>query len=495
MGCCAACAPIFHTGGMKMNVFELFGTIAIKNRDANAKIADTTQKAERSSARIQAAFKKIGEMSIKVGKVAAAIGTAFVATAESTRDYRTAMVQLDTAFNSSGHSAETAKNTYKALQAVLGDTDKAVEAATALALMCEKEEDLAKWTEICTGVFATHQDKLPIEGLTEAANETAKVGVVTGQLADALNWVGISEDDFNLKLKACRTEQERQELIMNTLYWKYKQAADQYMETGKSVMQANAAQEKLNAAMAKLGAICEPVVSMFKSKTADMVVAFLPLIEKMVGAISSFSTRWEQFARNLALGYDDMKKSLNQLGLDLAKGWDEIVLPHIKEKFKVVFGVDMPSWSDIASRIQSGWQSVLNSIAGLFNISIGYSVGGVFGGGTSIGNGAGRSFAKGLDYVPYDNFEAYLHRGEAVLTRKEAEEWRGNGMRIANGGMSDTSRIEAMLNDMNVLLSRIVSNTGSSQTIMLDSGILAGQLAPAIDARLGTIAMHKGRGN
>ena len=52
-----------------------------------------------------------------------------------------------------------------------------------------------------------------------------------------------------------------------------------------------------------------------------------------------------------------------------------------------------------------------------------------------------------------------------------------------------------MLNDMNVLLSRIVSNTGSSQTIMLDSGILAGQLAPAIDARLGTIARHKGRGN
>lgn len=81
------------------------------------------------------------------------------------------------------------------------------------------------------------------------------------------------------------------------------------------------------------------------------------------------------------------------------------------------------------------------------------------------------------------------------MTRKEAEEWRGNGMRIANGGMSDTSRIEAMLNDMNVLLSRIVSNTGSSQTIMLDSGILAGQLAPAIDARLGTIARHKGRGN
>lgn len=33
--------------------------------------------------------------------------------------------------------------------------------------------------------------------MIESANETAKVGQVTGSLADALNWVGISEDAFN----------------------------------------------------------------------------------------------------------------------------------------------------------------------------------------------------------------------------------------------------------------------------------------------------------
>ena len=65
---------------------------------------------------------------------------------------------------------------------------------------------------------------------------------MTGSLADSLTWAGISEDDFNKKLAACTTEQERQDLIMNTLYWTYRDAAEQYKETGESVMKANEAQ-------------------------------------------------------------------------------------------------------------------------------------------------------------------------------------------------------------------------------------------------------------
>jgi phage-related minor tail protein len=91
------------------------------------------------------------------------------AAAESTREYRTDMGKLETAFESAGHSTEAAASTYKALQGVLGDSAQAVEAANHLAQLTDNEEDLAKWTEIATGVYATFGASLPIEGLTEAA--------------------------------------------------------------------------------------------------------------------------------------------------------------------------------------------------------------------------------------------------------------------------------------------------------------------------------------
>lgn len=109
------------------------------------------------------------------------------------------MGKLETAFTTSGHSATTAKDTYNTLNSVLGDSDVAVEAANHLAKLTDNQKDLNTWTDICTGVFATFGDSLPIEGLTEAANETAKTGQLTGVLADALNWAGVNEDEFQAK--------------------------------------------------------------------------------------------------------------------------------------------------------------------------------------------------------------------------------------------------------------------------------------------------------
>lgn len=204
---------------------------------------------------------------------AAAAGAvaAIIATAEASREYRTGMGKLDTAFESAGHSAEAAYKTYSELQGILGDTDQAVEAASHLAKLADNEEDLAKWTKICTGVYATFGDSLPIENLTEASNETAKTGTLTGGLADALNWAGENEAEFQEALDKCSDEQERQALITKTLNRLYGDAATAYKVTNKAVIEANKANERWNKSLAGIGERVEPLVTSVKDLGAALL--------------------------------------------------------------------------------------------------------------------------------------------------------------------------------------------------------------------------------
>lgn len=115
-----------------------------------------------------------------IGSVTAAAGGAaagLLALESATEEYRVAQGKLNTAFESAGYSAETAKGVYQDFYKILGDTDTATEASQLLAKLSTSQEDLSKWTKIAAGVNGTFGDSLPIEGLIEASNETAKVGL------------------------------------------------------------------------------------------------------------------------------------------------------------------------------------------------------------------------------------------------------------------------------------------------------------------------------
>lgn len=266
-----------------MDIFKLFGEIAIKNDNANKNIEEVTRLAGEASTKMSSGFANIGKAAVGMGKLiigaGAAIGGALFAVTESTMDYRTAMGKLDTAFTTAGHSAEAAADTYNGLVRILGESDVAVEASNHLALLCDNEQELQTWTNICTGVFATFGDSLPIEGLTEAANETAKVGQVTGPLADALQWAGISQDAFNESLAACTTEQERQQLIMETLNSTYDEASQKYQEVNGDIIASNEATEKFNSAMATFGEAAQPIVNRIKDGFGNLLQKISELVQ------------------------------------------------------------------------------------------------------------------------------------------------------------------------------------------------------------------------
>lgn len=182
-----------------------------------------------------------------------ALTTAFIALDGATEEYRIAQGRLNTAYEAAGYSAQTATQAYRDFYGILGDVDTATEASQLLAKLVKNEQDVSTWTRITAGVSGTFGDSLPIEGLIEAANETAKVGTVTGQLADALNWVGIMEDDFNEKLAACGSESERNKLIMDTLAQTYEGAADAFYRNNKQIVDARRNQATLDEITAKLG--------------------------------------------------------------------------------------------------------------------------------------------------------------------------------------------------------------------------------------------------
>lgn len=278
-----------------MELFRLLGRIAIDNTEANDALDETGQKAKDTSGETESAFGKIGSVAgtIARGVVTAgvAIGGAWLAAIEGSREYRSEMGKLDTAFVSNGHSSASAKQTYSDLNAVLGDTEQAVEASQHLAKLTDNEKELQTWTDICTGVYATFGASLPIEGLTEAANETAKTGILTGGLTDALNWAGISEESFQKKLDACSNEQERQKLIMDTLNGTYSKASEQYKATNKDVMEAHKANERLTDAMAELGAVGEPILTVIKNAVADMVAAAVPKIQSFITKVKDLK-KW-----------------------------------------------------------------------------------------------------------------------------------------------------------------------------------------------------------
>lgn len=285
-----------------MNLFDLVSRIILDTSDFEDGLDDALDRAKRFGGALKtglgAAAKAGG---IALGAISAAAGGALaglMALEDSTEEYRIAMGKLHTAYEAAGMSADTAQQAYTEFYKILGDTDTATEASQLLAKLTQSEEDVTKWTKLSAGVWGTFGDSLPIESLIEASNETAKVGVVTGSLADALNWAGISEDEFNLQLAACSDEFERNQLILETLMPLYGDASDAFYKNNEAIVQARQNQADLNKATGALGdtvaRVKNRIVADFAPALTLAATALSGLILGTEGADQDFSTAIEQ---------------------------------------------------------------------------------------------------------------------------------------------------------------------------------------------------------
>ena len=506
------------------SIFSLYGEIFVDNEKATKGIEDTKTKAEKAKESFQNLSKSCMDLSKKMTLGFTAGVAAITGIVESTKEYRNTMNGLETSFKTAGLEANDATNTYKSLYSVLGDTGKAKEAAQFIGLMAKNEKDLATWTDICTGVYATFGDALPIEGLTEAANETVKVGQVTGVLADALNWVGISEDEFNEKLSACSDEQEREQLIRETLNDTYKEASDIYKETNESIIQNNESQANLTENLSNIAEIFEPLVTKGKELLNSVLIELQPVLTffvnnlnilgpllislwatitgfGLIGKIETFKTtlssaftlissnpivlvigaivaaltllitNWDTVKEGFVSGLEFVGEKIESFKTKVMeivakikdffvnafngikntfKNTTESIVSYCKNVINIfkniidfVKNVFTGNWKGAWENIKNIFKNIVDGFGNIFKVPINFIVDLINGfisglnkiqvpdwvplvGGKGINIPLIKKLKVGIDYVPYDEMPAILHKGEQVLTAEEAQEYKSN---------------------------------------------------------------------
>lgn len=166
----------------------------------------------------------------------------------------------------------------------------------------------------------------------------------------------------------------------------------------------------------------------------------------VAGVLALIITHWEDIKR-----WADKAKT----------AFTNFINTHIPEGFMSGVTAALETVAGLVSGIQSAWSAFVDSLnstnaeKSIKSIQEGWESGGVAGAASAAWDsawfnpsnwgkdknyGAGRSFATGLDYVPYDNFIAKLHAGETVLNRADATAYRAGNV----GGISVESISQAV---------------------------------------------------
>lgn len=272
-------------------------------KDAGVDSKDALEKLNKQNKELKDNAKELGGNILK----GAAVGVAGIAAAcvgaikglsnlvEETKELRTQLGQLETAFAANDLSAKAAEKTYNELYSVLGDSGKATEASMHLAQIAKDEQELETWTNILTGAYARFGDSLPIENIAEGAQTTLTLNQANAGMVDALEFAGLNVDDFNAQLQGLNTEEEKSAFITDTLNDIYGASAEKYKEVNKDVIAANDAQNKYNQAMADIATKAQPAITTFKLAMVEVLQTILAKFEEvdlegLIGKISSAIT-------------------------------------------------------------------------------------------------------------------------------------------------------------------------------------------------------------
>ena len=235
----------------------------IRRTDFGDELEGAAKDADNASSKFDKVGSVVKGMGVAIGAAVVAAGAAlagltksFLDLAESTREYREDQAKLDAAFITAGFTTDQASG--KPISLFIPFSARKIEAlrrSTTLPSCAAPRRNWHSGQILPLAYGLPLVTAFPLRGLTEAANETAKTGQITGQLADALNWAGFLRMPFSafwIPVTVSRNGRLSLPIPLNGLY---AEAAENYKELNGDVMAAQRAQAELTDAYAELGAI------------------------------------------------------------------------------------------------------------------------------------------------------------------------------------------------------------------------------------------------
>ena len=211
-----------------------------------------------------------------------AAGAAALASTQATKEYREDLAKLEVNSNRAGGGLDATKQALKDLNAITGESDSNIEGLSNLLKAGFTDNNLADVVNSLSGAVIQFPDTLKIESLSDSLQETLTTGAATGQFGELLDRLGIGADKFSEKLAKCKTQAQKQELVMKTLAESGLAEVNQaYRENNQSLIDNSNAQFDLNEQLSKLGARLEPFVAKITQFAADMLAWFNNLTPRM----------------------------------------------------------------------------------------------------------------------------------------------------------------------------------------------------------------------
>lgn len=168
----------------------------------------------------------------------------------------------------------------------------------------------------------------------------------------------MNEEDFQKKLDACNSEQERAALITGTLNGLYSEASDKYKELNADVIAANEAQDRLNNAMANIGGAMEPFVTKGKQLIAEVLERLTPLLDYL----AKEGIPWVSNAVQVVIDwFAKLTGKLGESGITF-----DSVMAWIKTAFSGAMTFIMGIWNTIGKPVWDFIMQAVDLVAGYF---------------------------------------------------------------------------------------------------------------------------------